>query len=68
MDFLLIGLMSSNEISVCLNHLSGSHGGSYEVSCLLEYNAVSYQIFTGFLLSLLFNPEDGGDMFIRNVF
>jgi hypothetical protein len=24
-------------------------------------------LHAGFLLSLLFNPEDGGDMFLRNV-
>jgi hypothetical protein len=27
----------------------------------------SYQLYTGFLLGLCFNPEDGGVMFPQNV-
>jgi hypothetical protein len=29
---------------------------------------IFYLLHIGFLLGLLFNPEDGGEMFLRNVF
>jgi hypothetical protein len=57
----------------------GSHSGGYEEYCLLGYNAVwsvesqpmlkqvASSFHAGFLLGLFLDPEDGGDMFLRNV-
>jgi hypothetical protein len=36
----------------------GTHGSPYDFACLLR---------AGFLLGLLFNPENGGDIFLRNI-
>jgi hypothetical protein len=33
----------------------------------LKYSFSCWLLHAGFLLGLLFNPEDGGDMFLRNV-
>jgi hypothetical protein len=44
----------------------GSHTGGYEQFYLLGYNTCCL-FHSGFLLSLLFNPEDEGDMLLRNV-
>jgi hypothetical protein len=32
-----------------------------------EQSSASYLLIAGFLLGLLFNPEDGDDMFLQNV-
>jgi hypothetical protein len=40
---------------------------SHEEFCLLGYKAVWLCFYAGFLLGLFFDPEDGGDMFLRNV-
>jgi hypothetical protein len=49
-----------------------SHSGSYEQFYLPGYNAVYisawHMISRCFLLGLYFDPEEGGDMFLRNVY
>jgi hypothetical protein len=52
----------------------GSHSGGFEEFYLLGYNAVKSVesqllacVHVGFLLSLFFDPENGGDIFLRNV-
>jgi hypothetical protein len=40
----------------------------YREFCLLGYNALFTTFFhLCFLLGLFFNPEDAGDMFLRNI-
>jgi hypothetical protein len=38
-----------------------SHGKGSDICCL------PHVIFAGFLLGLVFDPKDGGDMFLRKV-
>jgi hypothetical protein len=49
----------------------GSHSGGYGEYYILGYDAeqssVCCRLYASFLLDLLFDPEDGGDMFLRNV-
>jgi hypothetical protein len=45
-----------------------------DFACFLEYNAVQsvenqpnyYLLHVGFLIALVFDREDGGDMYLRN--
>jgi hypothetical protein len=56
-----------------LSRIWDSHSGGYEEYYLLGYNAVEYQptLPPAFMLvscsAYFFDPEDGGDMFLRNV-
>jgi hypothetical protein len=47
--------------------MRGSHSGGYEEFYVMGYNSPRDTCFhAGFLLGLFFDPEDGGDMFLRN--
>jgi hypothetical protein len=52
-----------------LRRVSGYDSGGYKEFYLLGYNVLCFPpAFTlGFLLGLFFNPEDGRNMFLRNV-
>jgi hypothetical protein len=61
-------------LSVPLSHLTFRRNifwveeeTSQESSMRQAENSVCFLIHAGFLLGLLFNPEDGGEIFIRNV-
>jgi hypothetical protein len=57
---------STKEIG--LGVICSSQSADYEELCLLGYATLQEsQLHAVFLLTLLFNPEDGGDMFTRNM-
>jgi hypothetical protein len=46
----------------------GSHSDGNEELCLLGYDANKQNsLHAGFLLGILFSPEDGDDIFLRNI-
>jgi hypothetical protein len=43
-------------------------GRESEGACLQDVNnSASYELHSGFLLNLFFDPENGGDVFLRNI-
>jgi hypothetical protein len=57
--------MRLKELDQLKNSMTSS---GIEPAIILERNKREIRFFhTGFLLGLFFNPEDGGDIFLRNV-
>jgi hypothetical protein len=58
----------SGNVDIWEERISGYHNGVYEKYYFLGYNTLFVTCFhAGFLHGLIFDPEDGGDMFLRKL-